>query len=86
MAQFSSSSTGFCQGPLWEMSAEAPPGNVIGRVRQDHAIAFHQWFSILNGNDEVVLKITKSFGQWFSPEVDFKVVTSQIFNAWQVHI
>lgn len=60
--------------PLWEMNAESPPGNYIGGVKQDHVIAFHQWFSVLSSSGETALKITKSTGQWFSPEVDFKVI------------
>lgn len=73
VAQFLSGSTGFCMSPLWEMNAEAPPGNFIGGVKQDHALTFHQWFSVLSSTGETALKITKSSGQWFSPEVDFKV-------------
>ena len=57
------------------MEAEAPPGNTIGGIRSDYAIALHQWFSIIDGSGQTVLKITRSTGNFFSPEVDFKVCT-----------
>ena len=76
-----SGSTGYCVNPLWEMNVESPPGNYVGGVKQDHAIALHQWFSVLNSSGETVLKITKSTGQWFSPEVDFKVSMTGYYHT-----
>ena len=55
------------------MSVEAPPGNNIGSVKPDSNFTFHQWFSIMNNDGQTVLKMTKSAGQYFSSEVDFKV-------------
>ena len=56
------------------MEVEAPPGNVIGSVHQDYLFAFQQWFSVMDADEQTVLKITKSMGNFFSPEVDFKVL------------
>jgi hypothetical protein len=56
-----------------DMHVEAPPGNTIGGVHQDYLFAFQQWFSVVNAEGQTMLKITKSMGNFFSPEVDFKV-------------
>ena len=55
------------------MNIEAPPGSCIGGVKSDNSFSFQQWFSVMNSDDQTVLKITKSAGQFFSSEVDFKV-------------
>ena len=55
------------------MSIEAPAGSHIGGVKPDSTFSFQQWFSVINGDGETVLKITRSAGQFFSSEVDFKV-------------
>ena len=56
-----------------DMHVEAPPGNIIGGVHQDYLFAFQQWFSVVDAEGKTMLKITKSWGNFFSPEVDFKV-------------
>ena len=56
-----------------DMEVEAPPGTLIGSIHQDYIFAFQQWFSVMNDGGETVLKVTKSTGNFFSPEVDFKV-------------
>ena len=73
VAQFVSSSVGCLGGVMSDMEVEAPPGNVIGGVHKDYMFAFQQWFSVVNSDGQTVLKITKSMGNFFSPEVDFKV-------------
>lgn len=62
-----------------DMEVEAPPGNLIGSIHQDYlrGFTFQQWFSVMNANGETILKITKSTGNFFSPEVDFKVSHTQ---------
>ena len=59
-----------------DMRIEAPPGSAIGGVKAEYSkLKFSiQGFSITNGDGETILKIVKSAGQFFSPEVDFKVV------------
>lgn len=54
------------------MSVEAPPGTTIGGIKAEYKL-LSQSFSIINGDGETVLKIVKGAGQFFSPEVDFKV-------------
>lgn len=67
------SASASCFGAMSAMEVEAPPGNTIGGVHRDSVFAFQQWFSIVNANGDIILKITKSIGNFFSPEVDFKV-------------
>ena len=55
------------------MHVEAPPGSTIGGIRADYTFTFHQWFSIYDSQDQTVLKVTKSWGKFFTQEVDFKV-------------
>ena len=58
------------------MSIEAPPGSTIGGIKPAAECKFtltYQGFSIINSDGETVMKITKSAGQFFSSEVDFKV-------------
>ena len=64
------------------MSIESPPGSRIGGVRPDYAFSFQQWFSIINSDGETVLKITKSAGQFFSQEIDFKVCNHYSYEIW----
>ena len=75
VAQFVTSGSMGCglSNAMSDMEAEAPPGNVIGGVHQDYMFAFQQWFSVVNAEGQTILKITKSMGNFFSPEVDFKV-------------
>ena len=47
------------------MSIEAPPGSRIGGVKPDSTFSLQLWFSIINGDGETVLKITRSAGQFF---------------------
>ena len=68
-----------------DMEVEAPPGTPIGSIHQDYIFTFQQWFSILNANGETVLKITKSTGNFFSPEVDFKVNRTPNQNSAHDH-
>ena len=70
MAQFVGNSTSCLS---ISMIVEAPPGTCIGGVKYDNKLTFQRWFSIVNSDDETVLKITRSAGQIFSVEVDFKV-------------
>ena len=65
--------TGCLSRSFNNMSVEAPPGSTIGSVKPDYSFSFHQWFSIINSDGQTVLKMTKSAGQYFSSEVDFKV-------------
>ena len=59
-----------------DMHVEAPAGNTFGGVHQDYLFVFQQWFSVVNAKGQTQLKITKSMGNFFSPEVDFKVYTA----------
>ena len=56
-----------------DMDVEAPPGTFIGSIHQDYTFAFKQWFSVMDANGQTALKITRSLGNFFSPNVDFKV-------------
>ena len=76
VAQFVAGGSVGCLGlsnAMSDMHVEAPPGNTIGGVHQDYLFAFQQWFSVVNAEGQTQLKITKSMGNFFSPEVDFKV-------------
>ena len=73
MAQFVYNGTDCLSRSFNNMSIEAPPGSRIGGVRPDNQFSFQQWFSIINSDGETVLKMTRSAGQFFSAEVDFKV-------------
>ena len=55
-----------------DMSIEAPPGCTIGGVKPEYKLTL-QGFSIINGDGETIMKVTRSAGQFFSSEVDFKV-------------
>ena len=67
-----------------DMHVEAPPGNTIGGVHKDYLFAFQQWFSVVNAEGQTQLKITKSMGNFFSPEVDFKVQHSDILSTFAI--
>ena len=56
-----------------DMRIEAPPGRGVKAEYSKLKFSI-QGFSITNGDGETILKIVKSAGQFFSPEVDFKVV------------
>ena len=73
VALFQSAQVGCCIPPLRDVQVEAPPGSTIGGIRADYGFTFHQWFSIYDSHDQTVLKITKSRGQFFAKEIDFKV-------------
>ena len=61
-------------GVINDMNAEAPPGNIIGSVRRENMFGLTpSYFSIVNNHEQTVLKIVRSFGNFFSPKVDFKV-------------
>ena len=62
------------------MSVEAPPGTTIGGIKAEFKF-LSQSFSVINGDGETVLKIVKGAGQFFSPEVDFKVLKLQWLNC-----
>lgn len=88
VAQFVAAGSVGCLGlsnAMSDMHVEAPPGNIIGGVHQDYIFAFQQWFSVVNAEGQTMLKITKSMGNFFSPEVDFKVYTGIILCQYSVY-